>query len=71
MSHCQQIEDAVALLDVEGGDGDDQLLGQAGTDTLAGGLGNDTLLGNDGADVINEAFSEDSFDSLLDELDAA
>ncbi len=52
-----------------GGDNDDFLNGQGGTDTLAGGLGND-VFGSAGADVINEAFSEDAFAALLDDLDA-
>ncbi len=54
-----------------GGDNDDFLNGQGGTDTLAGGLGADNFGGGSAADVINEAFSEDLFGSLLDELDAA
>ena len=41
------------LLNLDGGDGDDVLLGGAGADTLLGGAGDDVLLGNGGTDVLD------------------
>jgi Ca2+-binding RTX toxin-like protein len=42
-----------ALLTVDGGDGDDVLLGGAGNDTLLGGAGDDVLIGGPGNDTID------------------
>jgi len=42
-----------ALLTVNGGDGDDVLLGGAGNDTLLGGAGDDVLIGGSGTDTID------------------
>ncbi len=42
-----------ALLTVDGGDGDDVLLGGAGNDTLLGGAGDDVILGGPGNDTID------------------
>ena len=41
------------LLTLDGGDGDDVLLGGAGDDTLLGGPGDDVLIGGPGNDVID------------------
>ena len=41
------------LLTLDGGDGDDVLLGGAGNDTLLGGAGDDVLIGGPGADTID------------------
>ncbi len=38
---------------LNGGDGDDQILGNKGVDTLNGGAGDDNISGNDGDDIIN------------------
>jgi Ca2+-binding RTX toxin-like protein len=40
-------------LSVDGGNGDDVLIGSPGKDTLHGGAGNDTLFGNGGGDVLD------------------
>ena len=48
-----------ALLTVDGGDGDDVLLGGAGNDTLLGGAGDDVLLGGPGNDTIDGAPGSD------------
>jgi Ca2+-binding RTX toxin-like protein len=42
-----------ALLTLDGGDGDDVLLGGAGGDTLLGGAGDDVLIGGAGADTLD------------------
>jgi Ca2+-binding RTX toxin-like protein len=42
-----------ALLTLDGGDGDDVLLGGAGNDTLLGGAGDDVLIGGPGTDIID------------------
>jgi Ca2+-binding RTX toxin-like protein len=42
-----------ALLTIDGGDGDDVLLGGAGDDTLLGGAGDDVLLGGPGNDILD------------------
>ncbi len=42
-----------ALLTIDGGDGDDVLLGGAGNDTLLGGAGDDVLIGGAGTDTID------------------
>ena len=43
---------ALVTLDVDGGDGDDTLLGGNGADILAGGAGDDFLDGNQGIDTL-------------------
>lgn len=43
-----------------GGDGDDSMLGQFGTDTLYGDAGNDTLYGGDGDDSVFGGLGNDS-----------
>ena len=48
-------------LDVDGGDGDDTLLGGNGADVLAGGAGNDFLDGNQGADTLSGGDGNDTF----------
>ena len=53
-----------------GGDNDDFLNGQGGIDTLATGQGNDNIGDGSDDDVINEAFTEAAFESLLDQLEA-
>ena len=40
-------------LTVDGGDGDDVIIGTAGNDVLLGGAGDDVLIGNGGVDVID------------------
>jgi Ca2+-binding RTX toxin-like protein len=42
-----------ALLTLDGGDGDDVLLGGAGNDTLLGGAGDDVIIGGPGNDTID------------------
>jgi Ca2+-binding RTX toxin-like protein len=42
-----------ALLSVDGGDGDDVLIGGAGADTLLGGAGDDVLIGGPGNDTLD------------------
>ncbi|MDP7276846.1 MAG: Calx-beta domain-containing protein [Planctomycetaceae bacterium] len=54
---------------VLGGDDDDFINGQGGSDTLAGNAGSD-VFGSSG-DIVDEAFTEVAFQSLLDQLDAA
>ena len=41
------------LLTLDGGDGDDVLLGGAGDDTLLGGAGDDVLIGGPGNDTLD------------------
>jgi Ca2+-binding RTX toxin-like protein len=48
-----------ALLTLNGGDGDDALIGGDGGDTLLGGAGDDVLIGGPGADTINGAPGDD------------
>ena len=50
-----------ARLGVDGGDGDDTLLGGAGADVLRGGDGNDTIDGNQGADTALLGSGDDRF----------
>ena len=45
--------DASINLVLDGGNGDDVLLGGAGNDTLNGGAGDDVLIGGDGLDVLD------------------
>lgn len=45
---------------IEGGDGDDQILGQGGDDSLRGDDGDDTLDGGEGADTLVGGDGEDS-----------
>ena len=45
-------KDFTGAVDQEGGDGDDTLVGDGGSNVLVGGQGNDTLVGNGGADVL-------------------
>ena len=42
-----------ALLTVDGGDGDDVLIGGNGADTLLGGAGDDVIIGGPGADTLD------------------
>jgi len=48
-----------ALLTINGGDGDDVLIGGDGADTINGGAGDDVLIGGPGADTINGAPGDD------------
>ncbi len=50
-----------AKLGVDGGAGDDTLLGGAGADVLRGGDGNDTVDGNQGADIALLGAGDDRF----------
>jgi Ca2+-binding RTX toxin-like protein len=52
---------ALVTLDVDGGEGDDTLLGGNGGDTLAGGTGNDFIDGNQGADTLAGGDGADAF----------
>jgi hypothetical protein len=79
------IEPAALVLDpalwpavtLEGGEGDDGLIGAGGSDVLLGSEGNDTLVGADGADRLDAAGGSDTADGgpgpdsivLLDELE--
>lgn len=49
-------------LDLDGGEGNDLLIGSDGADVLRGGAGNDTLLGNRGNDVV---LGQDGNDLLI------
>ncbi len=55
---------------LEGGEGDDLLIGGTGLDSLDGGLGNDELHGNVGADTIvggdgdDEIYGDEGFDTI-------
>jgi Ca2+-binding RTX toxin-like protein len=54
-----------ALLTIDGGDGDDVLIGGDGADTLNGGAGDDVIIGGPGTDTINGALGDDvALDSL-------
>jgi Ca2+-binding RTX toxin-like protein len=54
-----------ALLTIDGGDGDDVLIGGDGADTLNGGAGDDVLIGGPGTDTIDGALGDDvALDSL-------
>jgi Ca2+-binding RTX toxin-like protein len=50
--HADALEAGVIALQVDGGDGDDDVLGSPGDDTIFGGPGQDTLDGFDGNDTI-------------------
>jgi Ca2+-binding RTX toxin-like protein len=52
---------ALIILDVDGGDGDDILLGGNGADVLSGGAGDDFLDGNQGADTLAGGDGFDGF----------
>lgn len=52
---------ALITLDVDGGDGDDTLLGGNGADVLAGGAGNDFVDGNQGMDTVTLGDGADVF----------
>ena len=45
--------------DLRGGDGNDEMYGNAGGDTLHGGTGDDRLSGDEGADIINAGTGDD------------
>lgn len=58
------------IANVDGGDGNDTIIGTAGNDTLSGGdgddninggVGNDTLSGGKGVDILNGGIGDDSF----------
>ena len=55
------LEADAAKLGVDGGTGDDTLLGGAGADVLRGGDGNDTVDGNQGADIALLGAGDDRF----------
>lgn len=46
---------------LDGGDGNDTLLGGSGADTLTGGAGNDSIAGNGGADIAFLGAGDDTF----------
>jgi Ca2+-binding RTX toxin-like protein len=48
-----------ALLTIDGGDGDDVIIGGDGADTLLGGAGDDVIIGGPGNDTINGAPGDD------------
>jgi Ca2+-binding RTX toxin-like protein len=50
---ASELSATAALLTLDGGDGDDVLLGGAGNDTLLGGAGDDVLIGGAGNDTID------------------
>ncbi len=52
---------SLVSLDVDGGDGDDTLLGGNGADVLAGGAGDDFVDGNQGADTLSGGDGNDVF----------
>jgi len=54
---------AVAL---DGGDGNDTLIGNAGADSLSGGAGNDALLGMAGKDTLDGGLGNDTLDGGAD-----
>ena len=56
-----------ALLTLDGGDGDDVLLGGAGNDTLLGGAGDDVLIGGPGTDTIDGGLGDNV---VIDSLSA-
>jgi len=45
-----------------GGDGDDDLFGDAGNDVLGAGVGNDTLTGGAGTDLLFAGIGNDTLD---------
>ena len=55
----RMIGDGLASSTLNGGAGDDVLLGFAGADTLNGGAGNDRLYGGPGADILNGGAGND------------
>src|SRR5258708_37038132 len=46
---------------LDGGDGDDTILGSNGSDTILGGPGNDTIDGNQGNDLVFMGPGDDTF----------
>ena len=58
---AQALQADAAKLGVDGGAGDDTLLGGAGADVLRGGDGNDTVDGNRGADIALLGSGDDRF----------
>jgi Ca2+-binding RTX toxin-like protein len=45
---------------IDGGKGDDMIMGSSGNDTIMGGKGNDTILGGDGNDTIHGGKGQDT-----------
>jgi Ca2+-binding RTX toxin-like protein len=61
-----------ALLTVDGGEGDDVIIGGDGNDTLLGGAGDDVIIGGPGNDTINGAPGDDVvIDSLAANVTSA
>ncbi len=50
-----------ATVNIDGGAGDDTILGTQGADTINGGDGNDLIVGNGGDDVLNGDAGDDTF----------
>jgi Ca2+-binding RTX toxin-like protein len=58
-----------AALTLDGGAGDDHIVGSAGDDTLIGGAGNDVLIGGGGHDIFVGGETVFGFDANMDQLD--
>jgi Ca2+-binding RTX toxin-like protein len=54
--------DTATAITLNGGDGNDTLIGSSAADTLNGDAGNDTLRGKDGNDSLNGGVGDDTFD---------
>ena len=54
------VSGASALLSLDGGNGDDALIGGPGNDTISGGAGDDVLVGGDGIDTLDGGPGDDT-----------
>ena len=59
---ASQLQAGILHLTIDGGAGNDRIIGSQGADTLLGGDGNDFIDGNQGADVVSMGAGNDEFE---------